>query len=124
MFKRIMGELVGLLIVGGLLISWILAGINYSKEGVLLHFFGHLGCCAILIVVFWGIIVYPVLHCGGFLCGLSEILLFMALSAATILIWGLILLIYSNKHFSKNKERIHTGKHETVDTPQAEDVEF
>lgn len=64
------------------------------------------------------------MHCMGFLCGLSEGMLFIGLSAATILIWGLLLLVYSGNKFPKNKDQLFTGKHKTAEHPPIEDEEF
>ncbi len=115
---------VGLLIAGGLLISWIIAGVNFARGGVSLKFFGHVALCIVVIVVYWIFIVLPVLGCRGFLCGLDEILLFTLLSGATILMWGIILLVYSNKHYSKGKMIDSKGETEVLDTPNIEDEEF
>jgi hypothetical protein len=118
-----MGELFGILIIGGILIAWIIAGVNFFKGGAALRFFGHIISCVFLVLIYWGIIVYPVLHCMGFLCGFGEFVLFIMLSGATVLIWGIILLIYSNKHFSKQEEP-NTGRHELNEEPGPVDEEF
>ncbi len=119
-----MEALVGLLIVGGLLISWIIAGVNFARGGILLKFFGQVALCVVLIFIYWIFIVLPVLGCRGFLCGLDEILLFVLLSGVTILLWGIILLVYSNNHYSKKKLSTKKIETEVLDTPSVEDEEF
>ncbi|NOQ75703.1 MAG: hypothetical protein GQ574_27095 [Crocinitomix sp.] len=119
-----MDELFVLLIVGGLLIPWFFAGRNYNKEGFLPHFFGHVGSCLVLIVVYWVFIVYPTLNCCSLFCGIGEILLFMILGGSSLFIWGIIILVYSKKPYFKKKDRLYTARPKKTETTKAEDEEF
>ena len=96
------GGIVVLLIAAGIVFSWIYAGIMAHKragsKGVT-NFFVHLILAATTVFVMWMIIVYPVLYCSGFLCGLGEVILWIILSGITLLLWPLILLpIFKRKY--------------------------
>lgn len=113
-----------LLIVAGLLVPWIVAGFHYTKGSALLHFIGHVLSCSALIAILWAFIVYPVLHCSSYLCGFGEYLVFILLAGLIVLIWGLRLLLYSNKNFANSKENLYTGRHDIVNPPKPKDKEF
>lgn len=81
--------------------SWILAGVRAYKTGIpkkLVHFFINVGAASITIFLLWLGLVYPVLDCAGFLCGLGELILWIVSSGIILLVWPLVLLVlYRNK---------------------------
>ena len=94
-----MGGVISIILIAGIIVFWTLAGIRFYKGGAIKKYLAQLGFCVAAVVIFWIAIVYPVLDCSGFLCGLDEIILFLLLSVTTLLVWGGILFIYGRRNF-------------------------
>lgn len=88
---------IGLLVLTSALICWILGGIKYVQGGGGFQFLAHVGLCIGLVLVYWVLIVLPVLDCNGFLCGLDEMLLFALLGYFTVLLWGILVLVLGKR---------------------------
>ena len=95
-----LGGIVILLIAIGAVVSWIFAGIkgykNAADKGVVIFILNLLIAIGVIFVL-WLIIVYPILDCKGFLCGLGEYILWFLSSLLMMLIWPLILIVYFNR---------------------------
>lgn len=94
------GQIISFIILAGTLVLWVLGAVRYfsgGSKGVQLFFF-HLILCAATIFTLWAVILYPVLDCREFLCGLGELLLFLLLSAVVALGWGIYLFVSGKKY--------------------------
>ena len=86
----------------GSIVAWVFAGIKAYKFGqkrgitrFILHLFGSFAA----IFVLWMIILYPVLGCRGFLCGIGEFIIWILVSTVVFAIWPVILIFYFNRKY-------------------------
>jgi hypothetical protein len=107
-----LGSVVFFLLVAGAIVSWILAGIRAHKLGSSAgvgYFLMHLLSSIAVVFVLWLLIVYPVLDCRGFLCGLGETIMWVLSSVLILLIWPLILLIVLKRKYANEPQPLKTN---------------
>lgn len=94
------GEVFFALLVIGIAVSWIFAAIRAYQsgrsKGVTMYLLHLVGAVATVFGL-WLIIVYPHLHCHGFLCGLEYVILWLILSMIVLLVWPLVVLAIFKK---------------------------
>ena len=108
-----MGGIVFFLLAAGAVVFWILAGIRaykYAESKGVGYFFMHLFSAIAVVFVLWLLIVYPVLDCSGFLCGLGEIIMWILTSTLIMLVWPLILLIVIKRKYANEVKMIKSNE--------------
>ena len=104
-----MGPFIVLLIAAGILALWVVAAVKLFRFGApgVRYFFLALLIMLIIDALAFVFIVVPSLDCTGFLCGLEEIFIFMAICALLLLIFPLILLTKGLSSLRKNQKIIN-----------------
>lgn len=114
------GQILFVALVVGAIISWVIAGARaYEKGGskLLTTYFFNLGGAIAAVFLLWFFIVYPVLNCSGFLCGLGEIIMWILSSCVLMLVWPLVLIVrYKRGMPEASKSVIKRQSEELIDT--------